>query len=212
MSDQAGTSERVYLSIKRHLAMSGPRPGERLDVTSLSHRFSASATPVRSALFRLVGERLVTIIPGQGFHAPRLSEPALADLYDWNGTVLIGALRLAPADERNAPPAALRAAAIMDHEDVVARTENLFSAIAEVAGNGEYRAAIASANDRLHRVRRAEGALVADQAKELADLAGEFSRGDIARLRQGLLAYHRRRQRLLSALVRTLHGLDERDP
>jgi DNA-binding GntR family transcriptional regulator len=207
MSDQAGTSERVYVAIKRHLANGGPRPGERIDVTDLCNRFSASATPVRSALFRLVGERLVAVSPGLGFRAPRFSEPALTDLYDWNATVLVGALRFAPTE------AAVhhRADADLAPDDVVEGTERLFNAIASVAGNGEYQAAIIVANDRLRRVRRAERALIPDPIAELRELARQHTDLDLAHLRQGLLAYHRRRQRLVPALVRVLHGLGLRE-
>ncbi|HWU12692.1 MAG TPA: GntR family transcriptional regulator, partial [Caulobacter sp.] len=94
MIDRPGTGERIYFSIKTHLlSESALRPGDRLDVRDLSHRFGASATPVRAALHRLVGERLLVSHQGEGFSMPRVTEPDLVDLYQWNAALLVNAAR-----------------------------------------------------------------------------------------------------------------------
>lgn len=67
MIERAGTGERVYLAIKTLLAEGDHRPGERLDIRQLERSVGASATPVRGALNRLAGERLLVSHQGEGF-------------------------------------------------------------------------------------------------------------------------------------------------
>ncbi|MGH1557293.1 GntR family transcriptional regulator [Caulobacter segnis] len=46
------------------------QPGERLDAAVLAERYFWSITPVRAALHRLAGERLVEARSNEGFTAP----------------------------------------------------------------------------------------------------------------------------------------------
>ena len=206
MIEKAGTGERVYLAIKAYLAGSDLRPGERLDIADLSRRAAASATPIRAALHRLVGERLLISHQGEGFSIPRMTEPALADLYNWNASLLVQAARTAVG----------RSLALYDFEgadamtDTVVKVERLFARVAALSGNMEVEWAVAAANDRLHRLRRIELDLIPDSTKELGELAELAMAEDQARLRQALLTYHRRRLRLVPALIRALHGLGDR--
>jgi hypothetical protein len=206
MIDRLGTGERVYLSIKTYLlSESALRPGERIDVPDLTRRFGASATPVRAALHRLVGERLLTALQGEGFLVPRLTEPDLSDLYQWNVALLVNAARSAggepaiPAD----PPLG---------EGPITALEDLFARLAARSGNVEVEWALAGASDRLHRARCAELDLIPEFQDESLELRGLAAAGSAAALRQALVAYHRRRLRLVPAIVRHLHGLNDRDP
>src|SRR3546814_13376697 len=52
----------------------------------------ASATPVRDALHRLSGERIVDSWHQEGFRQPLLTEADLVDLYEWGGMLLALAL------------------------------------------------------------------------------------------------------------------------
>jgi len=54
-----GTFDRVYAAIRKRLRDGLYRPGERLEPALLSDELNASVTPVRDALHRLTGERLV---------------------------------------------------------------------------------------------------------------------------------------------------------
>lgn len=206
MIDRPGTGERVYLSIKTFLLSESPlRPGERIDVADLSRRFGASATPVRGALHRLVGERLLTALPGEGFLVPRMTEPDLADLYQWNAALLINAARstgeelvpLGPPSSEDGPITAL---------------EMLFAGLAARSGNVEVEWAVAGASDRLHRCRCAELRLIPEFEAETQDLHALAATGAAGAMRQAIVAYHRRRLRLVPAIVRDLHGLSDRDP
>lgn len=205
MIEKAGTGERVYLAIKEHLARSDLRPGERLDIADLSRRAASSATPVRAALHRLVGERLLTSHQGEGFSIPRITEPALTDLYAWNVSLLSQAVRT-PADQ-------VLASSSMDwtdQSDLVAGVERLFAHIAALSGNLEVEWAISGASDRLHRLRRIELDLVVGAQAELGEMIEPLLAEDAAALRQAIIAYHRRRLRLVPALVRAFHGLGDR--
>jgi hypothetical protein len=206
MIDRLGTGERVYLSIKTYLlSESALRPGERIDVPDLTRRFGASATPVRAALHRLVGERLLTALQGEGFLVPRLTEPDLSDLYQWNVALLVNAARSA------APEPAIPAQAPAG-DGPIAGLEDLFARLAARSGNVEVEWAVAGASDRLHRPRCAELDLIPEFHDESLELRGLAATGSAGALRQALVAYHRRRLRLVPAIVRSLHGLTDRDP
>lgn len=206
MIDRPGTGERVYLSIKAFLlSESALRPGERIDVSDLSRRSGASATPVRAALHRLVGERLLTALPGEGFLVARMNEPDLSDLYQWNAALLVNASRAAGHD-RAIPPEATEA------DGPIAELEDLFARLAARSGNIEVEWAVAGASDRLHRARCAELALIPEFQADTQALGDLAAAGAVGALRQALVAYHRRRLRLVPAIVRTLHGLTDRDP
>src|SRR5438132_2867759 len=79
-----GTFERVYAAIKQQLRCGCYRPGHRLEPAVLSEQLNASVTPVRDALHRLTGERLVEAPRHEGFRVPMLTETMLRHLYAWH--------------------------------------------------------------------------------------------------------------------------------
>ena len=91
-------SERIYATVKQELLDGRYRPGERIDAALLAARHGVSITPIRSALHRLVGERLVETRPSEGFFSIALTEVRLRDLYAWNGNVILLAMRLWPQE------------------------------------------------------------------------------------------------------------------
>ncbi|EJL37539.1 transcriptional regulator [Caulobacter sp. AP07] len=207
MIERAGTGERIYSAIKAYLlAESDHRPGDRIEVADLSRRFGASATPVRAALHRLAGERLLVSHQGEGFSAPRVTEPGLADLYRWNAALLVNAIRAAPAGA--AWPQALD---IDPRTSPIPYLEAVFAALAAHCGNLELEWAVAGANDRLHRARRAERALAPDFVEEILQLGGLMDAEGPRGLRAAIVGYHRKRLRLAPAVARHLHGLGDRE-
>src|SRR5688500_211835 len=84
-----GTFERVYAAIKRQLREGAFRPGDRLEPAALAEQHYSSAPPVRDALQRLTGERLVEAPRHEGFRAPLLSETTLRHLYAWHLDLLL---------------------------------------------------------------------------------------------------------------------------
>lgn len=195
-----GTFERVHDAIRRQLEAGGFAPGDHLEPSHLADQFNSSITPVRDALQRLVGERLVEASPGDGFRVPLLTEVGLRQLYEWNSQLLQLALRrpseTAPGREEGPETVAAETGAAL-----VCRTAILFAAIAARGGNIEQLAALQSMNSRLSMVRHREIAIVANVADELAALEHGHDRGDVATLRRSLLSYHRRRQKLADRLV-----------
>jgi len=134
----APTFDRTYPLIKSQLLSGAWRPGERIDVALLSKDFSASAIPVREVLQRLVGERLLELVPGGGFAVPDLGEKALWDLYAWHGQLVRFALRHRGPNPPEPPATAILEALDPDDEDgIVDATEAIFMAIAKGSDNDE---------------------------------------------------------------------------
>jgi len=186
--------ERVYGGLKQMLREGRAVPGARLDPAALASTLIASVTPVRDALHRLAGERLVAVA-SDGFHVPVFSEPDLRDLYAWNHQLLLLALRNARRSRAGFlphPPPEAHSAELV---------EALFSAIARAADNRELAMTVAGLNDRLHAARRAELAVLEQVGQELADLL----EADLRTLRSLLGRYHRRRIAAVPDIVRALY-------
>jgi DNA-binding GntR family transcriptional regulator len=194
------TFERVYLALKEQILSGAFPPGSALEPAALSAELVASITPVRDALHRLVGERLVQTPRGDGFRMPIHTEASLRDLYGWN----LRLLQLAARTRRGsgAGPNRGRQAA-GDGDDLASRTGRLFEAIAGLSGSFEQVAAVSSLNDRLHRLRREEQALV-DGLPEVEAMEIAFESGDRPALRRQLGGYHRRRIARVSSLLERL--------
>ncbi|HEY8602711.1 MULTISPECIES: GntR family transcriptional regulator [Tsuneonella] len=181
--------DRVYGGLKRMLREGRSSPGARLDPAALADELAASITPVRDALYRLTGERMVDAA-GEGFQVPLLTEPDLRDLYAWNLQLLLAAPR--PVE---LPRAQIDADPPMS---IAERAEALFAGIARLSGNCEQLAAVTALNDRLHAVRIGEQSWFGDCDEELASLAQAESR----EIRVLLGRYHRRRIAAVPELLR----------
>jgi DNA-binding FadR family transcriptional regulator len=188
------TFERVYLALKEELTGGRWPPGERLEPALLSANLNASITPVRDALHRLAGERLVEAPRQNGFRVPLLTEQQLRHLYDWNEALLDLALRAVARGVRNAagdvPPIKAGAGA-----------PELFRDIVRQAGNPEQLAALRSLNDRLAAMRLVENRLLADVGEEAAALRSAWAAPDLTALRRAIHNYHRRRRNCVPRLV-----------
>ena len=82
-------SALVYKQVKCALRSGRYVPGQRIDPATLAAEFNTSPTPVRFALYRLVGESLLVDRARDGLHVPLLTEVALRDLYDWMERLLL---------------------------------------------------------------------------------------------------------------------------
>ena len=191
------TFDRVYLALKEQLANGSFAPGDHLEPGSIGDSLHASITPVRDALHRLVGERLVDTPGHDGFRVPAPTEAELRDLYGWNEALLLVAVRRMRSRGRAGEDMAAAGQA-------PAGDAELFSAIARRTASREHEAAIEAMNDRLGGIRRAEAGLIADHEEELARLAATLLDGDLAGLRRGILAYHRRRRRVVGELLEAM--------
>lgn len=193
------TFDRVYTAIKEQLLAGLRRPGEHLEPALLGGELAASITPVRDALHRLLGERLVEASRHDGFRVPAPTEAQLRALYAWRGDLVACALRRRRARlSRTAT------------EATFADATDLFRAIARAADCAELEQALASANDRLAAFRSAEAHLIDDCAGEIAAIQLCIRESDDRSLRRELAAYHKRRQRGAPLILASLQSAAER--
>jgi DNA-binding GntR family transcriptional regulator len=128
------TFDRVYLALKEQLISGRFAPGDHLEPTTIGEELNASITPVRDALHRLVGERMVEAPRNDGFRVPAPTEAELRDLYGWNCRLLELAL-----GRRASARAALLAAGSADAPDMSTfMAADLFRLIARRSGNPEH--------------------------------------------------------------------------
>lgn len=199
-----GTFDRVYAAIKMRLRGGHYRPGTRLEPAILSDELNASVTPVRDALHRLTGERLVEAPRHEGFRVPMLTEALLRQLYGWHLDLLLLAVMKhrtkALADES----IAAGGGADMSQWE---RQNRLFLALARSAGNPEHLAALESLGQRLEAAQRIEQFFLDETESETEEILAALKVNDRKALRAGLVRYHRRRERIVpDLLARILSG------
>jgi DNA-binding FadR family transcriptional regulator len=190
--------EPTYEAIKRRLVAGDWPMGFRLEAARLAADLGVSITPVRDSLNRLTGERLVDMIPGEGFRVPSLSEQGLREMFDFNLLLLIGAI------DTDASPFAMSPDGDMDHASA---TASLFLAIAGLAGNGEVVAAVESLNDRLHQLRQLDESFLPEALEELDDLRASFASDQWRSNGRDLLTrYHVARRLGAGRYIRIIEG------
>jgi len=200
----------VYGQVRRALQTGHYVPGQRIDPGMIATEFNTSPTPVRFALYRLVGEGLLADHARDGLYVPLPTEMALRDLYDWMQ-------RLVPMScEAGFVPQASSAARHVEvpspEDDLVELTWQLFDAIAQATAHGQLRLAVKRANDRLAPIRRAMQDLLEKPFEELSTMARLWQMRDIPSLEAALHDYHERRKQLVPCIVARLNARAERLP
>lgn len=197
-----GTFERVYAAIKQQLREGVFRPGERLEPAVLSEELNASVTPVRDALHRLTGERLVEAPRHEGFRAPMLTETMLRHLYAWHRDLLLLAIlnRRAEIAQPNAWPDAPGETASYEQRN------HVFLALAQATNNPEHLIAMRTLTERPEPVQRLEDALLDAVEEETAQIVAALQKRDRTALRRSLVHYHRRRERIVPELLERLYA------
>ena len=197
-----GTFDRVFAAIRKRLHEGLYRPGERLEPALLADELNASVTPVRDALHRLTGERLVEAPRHEGFRMPMMTETLLRQLYAWHLDLLL----LAVLKHRGgflADDAAGSSGAV--HE----RQNALFLSLARAAGNTEHLAALEGLTGRLQPVQRLEAMFLDEVEAETSEIVRALRSQDRRWLRKSLVQYHRRRERAVPQLLAALYRPDE---
>lgn len=199
----------VYNGIKAALLRGEFLPGERLDGRTLETRFGASSTPVRNAINRLAGERLIDQNASDGlFHPPHLTEHWLADLYVALDDTVHACLKHARINryrlgEVSAPSGGGSA-------DVVEQTETVFNAVASASLNAELIAIVWNLNERLRLIRSLSAEATPNQHAEITVIQATWIKGDSVRVGSLVRDYHRVRlaniRTTLSLVKQRLHS------
>lgn len=198
-----GTFERVYAALKAQLREGRFRPGDRLEPAALSEQLNASVTPVRDALHRLTGERLVEAPRHEGFRVPMITETTLRHLYAWHRDLLL----LAVASRRGRD--------LFSGEEVATDRTSwdrpqclgaLFLAIAQTTGNPEHVTALEALEERLGPLQHLETLLLDAVEEETAEIVAAVESADARALRAALVRYHRRRERIVPELLERLYS------
>lgn len=196
-----GTFERVYAAIKEQLRRGLYRPGDRLEPALLSEQHNASVTPVRDALHRLTGERLVEAPRHEGFRVPVLTEGTLRHLYAWHRDLLF----LAILNRR--PALVLEAGAIETREDCE-RQNAVFLALVRMTGNPEHVLTFETLAERLEPVQRLAALALDAIEQETDDILAALKANDRRGLRRALVRHHRRRMQIAPELIERLYSGD----
>ena len=172
--------------------------GEPLTITELAHDLGLSATPVREALSRLAGERLIEDRRGRGYFAPRLDVSDLIELYGLRRLYLVEALSGEGGPSSFPPPDAPAPA----HPAIVQMVQ-AFDWIVARAGNRALFDAYRQVGERLAPAVRVESR-VFPLADELAELMTALE--DPPRLRTILSRLHAARRVRAPELMRALRA------
>jgi len=193
-------SALVYKQVKCALRSGRYVPGQRIDPATLAAEFNTSPTPVRFALYRLVGESLLVDHAREGLHVPLLTEVAMRDLYDWMERLLLMACDGAVSPSRKTEQLELASA----DDDMAKLTWQLFDAIARATPHGSLRHAVKRANDRLAPIRPAAQGLLERRFEEFSELKQHWRARDMPALKAALHDYHERRKQLVPCIVALL--------
>jgi DNA-binding GntR family transcriptional regulator len=195
-------SALVYKQVKCALRSGRYVPGQRIDPATLAAEFNTSPTPVRFALYRLVGETLLVDHARDGLHVPLPTEVGLRDLYDWMERLLLIACDIGatPTARKKTEQLELTSA----DDDLVTLTWQLFDAIARASAHRSLHRCVKQANDRLAPIRRAAQGLLEHRFEELSELNRCWQTRDISSLQSALHDYHERRKQLVPCIVALL--------
>ncbi|MGY1408148.1 MULTISPECIES: GntR family transcriptional regulator [unclassified Luteimonas] len=192
----------LYRQIRRALQAGRYMPGQRIDPTTIAAEFNTSPTPVRYALYRLVGEDLIADHGRDGLHVPLPTEVSLHELYDWMQRLLLMACEVGFPQRTHED---VRDVDIAPGDDVVKRTWHLFDAVACATGHGPLHRTVRRVNDCLAPVRRHKQTLLSNAFEELSELIRHWQHRDIDALRPALTRYHERRKQLVPCIVALLN-------
>ena len=203
------TFDRVYLALKEQLMCGRFAPGDHLEPVVIGEELHSSITPVRDALHRRVGERLVEAPPNDGFRVPFPTEAELRDLYGWNRELAELGLRHPAA--KTSPPLSTDLEAVTGDTEIADVAALLFRRIARRSANPELEFAVEAVSDRLAAMRHVEARSFEDAAAEINCLCSLLANGDIVSLRRNVIAYHKRRQRAVPGLLVAARQRRDRD-
>jgi DNA-binding GntR family transcriptional regulator len=94
-SSKKRLGEKAYEQIRERIVTLRLRPGEQIDEGALEQQLSIGRTPIREALQRLAGERILDSVPGRGFFVRSISIDDVKSLFEALTTMECIAVHLA---------------------------------------------------------------------------------------------------------------------
>ena len=212
MTDRRDIFGKAYRYVRHGLAHGAWPPGMQILATEVAQQLRSSATPVREAMSRLVGEGLLDDNRGHGYFVPVMQAGDVADLY-----ALSDQLTDAGMVALDAPAAALfeRAAALdaamtalfgdgrLDEGTIASLPDigtTICLSVADWSRSRVRALALQRCSNMLARVRAFEPRLLPDLAFELRYLIDLIAANDREALRSALVEYHARRRALAADL------------
>ena len=199
----------LYKELKQLLVNYRFKPGMQLYPSDLADRFKVSATPIREALYRLTGEKLLDSIPNRGFFSKILDLKEMNEL-----SMVITALLKQAIIIRSSLDSEIRLDFCSDDEspsssdarDSCLRSiEHKLVEIASMSGNQVLSDIVRNINDRTHYIwlldlecelRRN------DIQRHIGELVEYLSTGDVAAALNNLDKQMRRKLALMPTLVK----------
>ena len=192
MAPEALTADRLHRDIKGLIMRGHFTPGRPLTVQALADEFGTSISPVRDALNRLVGERLVEMQGGGGFAIPAITPRNTHDLYALHADLVRAAVKNADGfDTMIGPPLEL-VEGIADARSIALVTAEFFALVAGCSGNLEHFDAVTATGEGLGVRRLHEGGTIR-QGIELTALWNVTKSDNKSAIRSAMWQYHRRR-------------------
>ncbi|MEM7462271.1 MAG: GntR family transcriptional regulator [Pseudomonadota bacterium] len=156
-----GRVEALYNKLKDMAVDFRIRPGERINEVALARELDASRTPLREALNRLVGERLIDFNPGKGFFCRPLDPETIHELYELREIIEVASVRLACKRASSEGIETLRQNLEANGltyigktvREVTAFDEAFHMEIARLSGNKELERQLSQINERIRFVR-----------------------------------------------------------
>ncbi|WP_083276940.1 GntR family transcriptional regulator [Sphingobium phenoxybenzoativorans] len=194
---------RIYREIKASIVSSVYRMGEKLEAPKLADRYNTSVTPVREALFRLMGEGLVRSASDGGFQVQPMTHKRLRDTYHFNRDLLLMSLPRRIRGEAGRPTPAGPAEHIMEdgERDAMASAFNVIFARSE---NMQIVLVGRHLNELLAATRAVEPLVLSRVEQETLEIAEHLRNEDLISLRRFIKTYHHRRLTKAAQIVAEL--------
>jgi DNA-binding GntR family transcriptional regulator len=162
--------DNIYDALRSAILTCELMPGRELREQDLAAHYRVSRSPVRDALLRLEKERLVTVLPRQGYRVTPISLTDAAEIF---GLRLVIEPVCASAAAQQRDTARLGAWRNVGEQDFVAYNRGFHAALAGLSGNARMAAVaqdMVDQSDRLVRV-SLTSPVVADRSRLVAEHA-----------------------------------------
>jgi len=192
MSPESVTADRIQRELKLNIIDGRFPPGAVLGLQLIAGMFGTSISPVRDALNRLVGERIVELQPGGGFAVPIFDSRKAYNIYSWHADIAKAIVKVMDSLDQIGSPPAFLGEGRSEPVAIAGATAEFFNALASCSPNPEHQVAIEILGERLHILRLHEG-MLSRQAEELGSLWKLARSGNRNATRVAMWHYHRKR-------------------